>query len=184
MNNQNQEEVIRLTKAWVEHFVIALGLCPFAQKPFIEKRIRFTVCTSSSREEIKAIMMSEALQLLASTNKELETTLVICPEAPAQFEAFLDVAWYLEDAFYELGYEGILQIATFHPRYRFADSLANDPADYTNRAPFPIFHILREASVTDAVDSYKDIDIVPERNCKLLRTMGMDEILRILKGLS
>ncbi len=177
----NPDLIVKQTKIWLSEFVIGLQLCPFASVPYDKNLIRISVCSSMEEIDIKTFVLEEAKRLLASTPSELETTLVVCPYAPEDFMDYLSLADQLEDDFFEQGYEGILQIATFHPNYRFADSIENDPADYTNRSPYPMFHILREDSVSMAVASHPDIEQVPLRNQLLLRDMGMDSVIKILK---
>jgi hypothetical protein len=177
----NPELIVKQIKSWLSDFVIGLQLCPFAGVPFANNLIRISVCPSSDVDEMKSFIMEEARRLLASKPSELETTLVVCPSGLEDFLDYLSVADQLEDAFFEQGYEGILQIATFHPNYQFQDSIIDDPADYTNRSPFPLYHILREDSVSMAVASHPDIEQVPERNKLLLRDMGMDEVIKLLK---
>jgi uncharacterized protein len=180
----NPDLIVKRTKVWLADFVIGLQLCPFASVPYAKHLIRISVCSSLDADGIKSFAMEEAKRLLASTPAELETTLVVCPYAPEDFMDYLSLADQLEDDFFEEGYEGIIQIATFHPNYRFADSIENDPADYTNRSPYPMFHILREDSVSMAVASHPDIEQVPVRNQLLLRDLGMDSVRAILNQIN
>jgi hypothetical protein len=176
-------EVKRLTAKWLEGFVIRLGLCPFAALPFINNQVRIVVSPHSSEDLIQQHILEEVRRLLASTANELETTLIVCPQYEVDFLTYLDFAYFLEDVLYQEGYEGIIQIATFHPKYIFADSTSDDPADYTNRSPFPMFHLLREDSVSKAVENHPDIESVPERNKILLRDMGLDAVHHLLEAL-
>lgn len=173
-----------MTEVWLSGFVIKLGLCPFANHPYQKGKIRITASVGEYNSNILIQkVLEEARRLIAYSENELETTLIVIPEGLEDFIVYLEMADILESQFIKHGYEGVLQIATFHPQYRFADSLPDDPADYTNRSPFPMFHLLRENSVSQAVDTYPDVDIIPERNKILLRKMGKADILNCLEKL-
>jgi uncharacterized protein len=174
---------VRQTEHWLRGFVIRLGLCPFASLPYQQKRIRITECGSTDASDISHKLLEEARRLLVVSSDSLETTLVVIPEGLTDFFAYLEVAEMIEEQFIQQGYEGVLQIATFHPNYRFADSLPDDPADFTNRSPFPMFHLIREDSITAAVETYPGIEEIPERNKALLRKMGHNDIKQWLSNI-
>lgn len=171
----------KYTQIWVEHFIIKLGLCPFASQPFKAGRLRIVSYDDVDENNIIQRVLSESRRLLATNPNQLETTLAVFPNGLTNFSQYLEVADTLDLLFVKNGFEGILQIATFHPEYTFADSLQDDPADYTNRSPYPMFHLLREESVTRAVENHPDIDQVPLVNQKKLRNWGKEKILQYLK---
>jgi uncharacterized protein len=180
----SQTNVLLMTESWLSGFVIKLGLCPFAAIPYQKGKIRITVYEEEyDQNQLSKKILEEARRLIAYTDDQLETTLVVIPVGLEDFMDYLEMTDLIESLFIKQGYEGVLQIATFHPHYRFADSLPDDPADYTNRSPFPMFHLLRENSISQAVDNYPDIENIPERNKILLRRMGKDDIYHWLEKL-
>ncbi|MDX1906775.1 MAG: DUF1415 domain-containing protein [Bacteroidia bacterium] len=168
--------IIRQTRTWVEQFVIGLQLCPFAAVPARENRIRYIVSTATTPEDLIEDLYDELELLMSTPPEELETTLLIHPEALTDFDAYLDFLDAGEDMVAEADLEGIIQLAGFHPDYVFADEAEDDPAHFSNRSPYPMIHLLREDSVSLAVDTHPDIDRVPERNVAYLRALGLEEV--------
>ncbi len=175
------EQAERATRQWLQDVVIGLNLCPFARREFDAGRIHFAV---TEETELEALLMAFATELRhIDRTPEVETTLVIFANAVPDFHDYLDLldmaqAW-LEDQ--EL--EGIFQLASFHPQYQFADSDPDDEANFTNRSPFPVIHILREDSVERAVASHPDPATIPERNIKLAREKGLVFWKELMAGL-
>lgn len=165
------DEAIDATREWLERAVIGLGLCPFARQPYTAGRVR--IIASEARTEVALVEhLERELLALASDDAEHETTLLVHPYVLGDFmdyNQFLDVADGLLD---DLDLEGVLQVASFHPDYQFADSEANDIANFTNRSPYPVLHLLREESITRAVEAYPDTDRIYERNIEVLRQLG------------
>jgi hypothetical protein len=122
----------------------------------------------------------ELLRLQAVDPEQVDTTLLIHPQVLGDFYDFNDFLAEVDELVEKLGLEGELQVASFHPDYCFAGSAADDPANYTNRSPYPMLHLLREASVTRAVDTFPDTESIPERNVELLRGMPAAELRRRL----
>ncbi len=175
--------VERETRRFIDRVVIALGLCPFAQEPFRSGRV--DVCVTDARDEatLLADLDAEMTRLVATDVDALETTLLVHPRVLGDFDAynaFLDLA---EGLLVERGYEGVLQIASFHPHYRFAGVPADDPANATNRSPWPMLHLLREASVSAAVALHPDAEAIPARNVERLRSLGPAAVRTLLDGL-
>ncbi len=176
------EHVVAAVRAWVRDFVIAEGLCPFARTPFQADRIRFAV-TGAADEAALLDRLTAELTLLESS-PEVETTLLIHPRVLGDFE---DYNQFLDDAEYLLvrsGLDGVFQIASFHPQYRFAGTDPGDAENYSNRTPFPLLHLLRESSVTAAIDGYPRIEDVPGRNVAHLEALGAAELERRLRALA
>lgn len=178
----DQKESIEAVRHWVESFVVELNLCPFAQRELQAERVRFCLSEADSSEALLERLLEE-LELLES-DAEIETTLLIHPQVLQDFDdynQFLD----LVDALLEQeGYAGVYQVASFHPDYQFADTTAGDPQNYSNRSPFPLLHLLREASVERAVVSYPAVDEIPERNIERLRQLGVAKLQSLLRGTS
>ena len=113
--------------------------------------------------------------------ENIETTLIIFPNHFADFEDYLDLVDLVEDLSVEQGYEGVYQIASFHPEYCFAGAEEEDPANYTNRSPYPMLHLLREESITRAVEHYKDPEGIPERNMAFAKKKGL-QYMQLLRA--
>ena len=174
------ETIIITVKKWLENIVIGLNLCPFAKKELIKNRIRFVVCEKESEEELLLSLNQELEHIFAHDN--VETSLIILPNILQSFEdynQFLDLA---DALIQQMDFEGEFQIASFHPDYQFADTEFDDVENYTNRSPYPILHILREASLEKAIDAYPDVENIPEKNIALLRSMGTDKVKELLNG--
>jgi len=163
---------IALTQRWLERAVIGLNLCPFAKAVHVKRQIRYAVTAASTAEELLAELQHE-LELLGQADPdEVETTLLIHPQAMTDF---IDFHFFLKEAaaaLRNLGLEGRLQIASFHPAYEFAGSAPDDIANSTNRSPHPTLHLLREASVERAVAAFPDAAAIYGRNVETLRRLG------------
>ncbi len=173
------EKVISQTKAWLKTVVIGLNFCPFAKPVFEQGKVHFQVSDAQSLECCLEDLAAEALRL--DQNSELETTLLIYENSLQDFENFLDVVDIANDFMEEKGYEGVYQLASFHPDYCFDDSDEDDPANYTNRSPYPMLHLIREESIERALASYKNPEKIPETNIKLARELGLDKMQSLLK---
>jgi hypothetical protein len=163
--------------------VIGLGLCPFAKDPWQAGRV--DVCVSKARDEagLLADLDHEMTRLLAARPDALETTLLVHPWVLEDFAAYNDFLDLAEGLLRQRGHEGVLQIASFHPDYLFAGAPEDDPANATNRSPWPMLHLLREASVEAAVAAHPDAEAIPTRNVELLREMGAERVRALLEGL-
>ena len=170
-----------ITECWVRNLVVGLNLCPFAAEPLRRGRIRYAVCLESETEAIFRSLLQEMEAMLRLPEAEVETSLFIVPHGLATFEAYLALLESAEDALHEVGLEGVFQLASFHPDYCFAGEDQNDPANYTNRSPFPMFHLIREASLERALENYPNPATIPLRNVEKLRELGLREIERLLR---
>ena len=181
-NTADTAHIIEETTAWLEKAVIGLDLCPFARAPHAAGRIRYAVTPADSPEGVIEALLAE-LRLLADADPaEIETTLLIHPQAFGDFleyNDFLDVA---DAAVEELGLEGEIQVASFHPRYQFADTAADDVENFSNRSPYPMLHLLRESSIERAVEAHPDTGKIPDKNIRTLRRLGRDGWLRLMEG--
>jgi hypothetical protein len=165
-------EIVAATQVWLERAVIGLNLCPFAKAVHVKKQIRYAVTGAQTADELLAELAQE-LQLLSATDpKTLDTTLLIHPQAMGDF---LDFHFFLAEAdalIRNQGFDGVFQIASLHPRYEFAGSDAEDIENYTNRAPYPMLHLLREASIDRAVAAFPDAADIFEKNIETLNRLG------------
>ncbi len=167
-----EEQIIALTRSWVEQVVIGLNLCPFAKTVHIKNQITYTL--SYARDEIAlAADLKNALMGLTDTSAEIvDTALLIHPWALVDFfdyNNFLDIADEILD---DLDLTGVLQIASFHPDYQFADTVADDVTNCTNRSPFPMLHLLRESSLDKAIAALPDANLIVERNLETMTNLG------------
>ena len=165
MNTEVNE--IQATRTWLEQFVIKLNLCPFAAKPFREGRIHYALEVSVEPTQIAERLIDELERL--QTSPEIETTLLIIPNALGDFDVYWDFVEVGESIIEQLGLTGAFQIASFHPDYCFEGVEPDDPANKTNRSPYPMLHLLREQSLSEAIAAHPDTEGIPERNVALLR---------------
>lgn len=170
------------TESWLRDWVIELNLCPFARLPYKQGKVDIVSTQANDIESVFRFVLSELDRLQQASPEELETTLVVVENALGAFDEYLDFLQMTESVIAETGLEGILQIASFHPDYCFDGATEDDPANFTNRSPFPMFHLIREESLEKAVASYPEPEKIPQRNIELLREMGISEILKKMPG--
>ncbi|MGR9115101.1 MAG: DUF1415 domain-containing protein [Gammaproteobacteria bacterium] len=174
----NDEQIKAHTQAWLETIVIAHNLCPFAHKVHSQGSVRYRVCHERSMERCLEALILECVRL--DTSPDVVTSLVIYPNAFGAFDDYLDFLAIAESLLIEQGYEGVYQVASFHPDYCFKGSDASDPANYTNRSPYPMLHLLREDSIENALKHYPDAEQIPLRNMQLTRKLGSVKMQRLL----
>lgn len=167
------EHVRKEVEAWLEQVVIGLQLCPFAAKPKELGRVRIVVSDSQDLEGLLQQLYAEMMKLADTPADVLETTLLAVPDQLQDFEEYWSLLAVAEELLAQSPWRDSFQIASFHPDYQFDGCAADDPANFSNRSPYPLFHLLRESSVSWAVESHPDVEGIPERNIALLR--GMDE---------
>ena len=168
----DQYEIVAATRHWLEVAVIGLNLCPFAKAVHVKQQIRYAVTQASSEGELLAVLRDELSLLAKADSNEIDTTLLIHPQALTDF---IDYTAFLRKADRLLrsqGHEGTLQIASFHPAYEFAGSSPDDIENCSNRSPFPMLHLLREDSIERAVAVFPDAGEIYERNIETLRRLG------------
>lgn len=164
--------VIAHTRRWLERAVIGLNLCPFARAPYLAQRVRFRVSHATDDEELLADLEDELRALHAVSAAQCETVLLIHPWALHEFAEFNEFLNAADGCVEQLGFEGTLQVASFHPDYQFDGSGADDIENYTNRSPYPTLHLLREESIGRVVDAIDDPDEIYRRNISLLQGLG------------
>jgi len=174
------DDPVAITRRWLERAVIGLNLCPFAKAVVAKDQVRFVLSDATTPEALLAELGEELLRLRDTPAEQIDTTLLIHPQVLGDFldyNDFLDDADALVEA---LALDGVLQVASFHPDYQFADSAPDDVENFTNRAPYPILHLLREDSVARAVAAFPDPDAIVERNIETLRGIGVDGWKKLL----
>lgn len=186
----SDEQVIEHTKAWVLSVVVGDNFCPFAKKEVDNDTVRYCVVGNRDKvrngEELRSGQKEAALEnglmaLIAECKRldddaEIETTIVIYPSGFSDFQNFLSLTEVANSLLAENGYEGIYQLASFHPEYCFADSTDDDPANYTNRSPYPALHLIREESIERVLEGISNPERIPERNVRYAREKGLQRM--------
>ncbi|MEE9345696.1 MAG: DUF1415 domain-containing protein [Methylococcales bacterium] len=171
-------QIIAQTRQWIETVVIGYQFCPFARKVFDTQTIHYQVIDDQQLEPCLQALIAQC-QKLDNTNS-IETTLIIYPQGYTDFKHFLELLALAEDLLVAQGHEGIYQLASFHPQYQFANTDIDEPANYTNRSPYPMLHLLREASLERAIADYPDVDAIPQRNIKHAEALGVTKMAEAL----
>ena len=167
-------QVERRVRRWLERAVIGLNLCPFAKAVHARSQVRIVVSDASTPRALLE-QLGEELALLRDTPADaVDTTLLVHPQVLGEFLEYNDFLDEADALVEQMELDGVLQVASFHPDYRFADSGPDDVENLTNRAPYPILHLLREASVDRAVAAYPDPDVIIQRNIATVRALGFE----------
>ena len=157
-------EVVQQVDSWLENVVLGLNLCPFAKVPRDNQRIKIHSSKATSLEPLLLDLVEQCLILEASSPDELETILMVTAGFLSDFDDYLDALHAAQMLIVDQGWQGVFQIASFHPNYQFESSQPEDCENLTNRSPYPIFHLLREQSLELAIEAYGDTDSIPENN--------------------
>jgi hypothetical protein len=169
----SHEAVIAATRHWLTEAVIGLNLCPFAKAVHVKGQIRYAVSDAVEMEGVLTDLETEIQTLVQADPEAVDTTLLILPQALGNFLDYNDCLFFADRLIKQLRLEGVIQIASFHPNYQFEGSGPDDIENYTNRAPYPILHLLREASIERAVQAFPDAEDIYERNQETLRRIGL-----------
>ncbi len=174
----NDQQLIDATQNWLKTIIIEYSICPFAKRELERGSIRFVASHDTDIENCLSNLMLECDRL--NIESSIETTLLIYDKAFTSFDDYLDFVELAEALLIEQDYEGVYQLASFHPDYYFEGAKQNDPANYTNRSPYPMLHLLRETSIDRAVDSYPHTEDIPQRNIELMRELGLAKVQALL----
>jgi hypothetical protein len=166
----SDQQIIEQTKKWIQSVVIGLNFCPFANREFKNNTIHYQVDHSVTRTDARNALLKECKRL--DKENAIATTLLIFPDYFTEFETYLQFVSFAEKLLQQKGYDGVYQLATFHPQYQFEGSAPDDAANYTNRSIYPMLHLLREDQVSKAIQFYGNADEIPERNIQLAREKG------------
>jgi uncharacterized protein len=172
-STDSHDTILSYTRHWLTRAVIGLNLCPFAKAVHVKNQIRYAISEAVNLEGVLIDLEAELNKLAQTDAAQIDTTLLIIPHALADFLEYNDCLFFADRMLKQLRLEGELQIASFHPHYQFEDSEPDDIENYTNRAPYPILHLLREASIERAVDAFPDAAEIYERNQATLRHLGL-----------
>lgn len=165
------QQVIEETKKWINDVVVGCNFCPFAANVIRLQSVHYQVESGTDLHDCLNSVLAETARL--DNEAEVETSFLIFQNSFVKFTDFLNLLSLSEKLLKEKGYEGIYQLASFHPLYRFADSKHDDPADYTNRSIYPMLHFLREESIAKALDHYPSPENIPARNVDFARKKGL-----------
>ncbi len=170
----NANEVVKLTKAWLEHAVIGLHLCPFAKSVYVNEQIDYRLCTATEPDQLLDALKTALQELVDTDPAAIDTTLLIHPWVLQDFFDYNNFLARADDLLAKTGLSGVIQIASFHPDYQFADTTPDDITNSTNRSPYPMLHLLREDSLTKVIDAMPEAATIFERNMETLRNLGPD----------
>jgi hypothetical protein len=176
-----ETEAIARSRRWLEHFVIGLGLCPFAARPFDAGRILFRATAATGRDPIYRGFLATLDEVVMDDAGAWDTALFVVSRGLAEFDDYLDALAAMEAAVTTVGLDGVIQLASFHPHYRFTGAPADDPANFSNRSPLPMIHLIREDHLAAALAGFPAPDSIPRRNVERLRALGADGIRRMLR---
>ena len=169
---QRDARVVEDTRRWVQRAVIGLNLCPFAKSVEVKGLVRYVVSHASGAKPLLADLKRELLALVATDPVALDTTLLVAPDGFAEFLEFNDLLERADKLLVDLDLDGVLQIASLHPQYQFADTGPDDITNFTNRAPYPTLHLLREDSVDRAVAAFPHAEAIFETNLQTMQDLG------------
>lgn len=185
--NEKEQDVMSLvlevehTKQWLAQVIIELNFCPFAKKEFVNQTIHYHL---SAEKQLKSALVELLAQChYLQDNAAIETSLLIYQDGFRDFNRFLDLVDYANDVVVENGFEGIFQIATFHPEYCFADANYDDASNFTNRSPYPTLHLIREQSMERVLSVYKNPEAIPDNNIALAEKKGADFFKHLLMNI-
>ena len=167
-------DAVSQTRAWVEHAVVGLNLCPFAKAPMVKGQIHYVLTDTTDPRVLLDELCAQMHALVEADPTTIETTLLIHPNVLVDFLDFNDFLDAADAALDELGYGGVLQIASFHPDYQFDGTEPDDLGNASNRSPHPTLHLLREASVDRAVQAFPEAEAIVENNLRTLDALGAD----------
>lgn len=163
-------------RQWLEQVVVGLNLCPFAGAFYRNGQVRISVSQATTDDALLADLNSELALIDQTPASTLETTLLVVAGMLTEFDAYNEFLTSVEFLLRQEGWEGKYQVATFHPQYRFRGTKEGDPGNLTNRSPWPILHIIREASITQALSEYSDPEAIPERNIARMQSLSPQEL--------
>ena len=170
--------IVSQTQCWLDSIIIEHNICPFAKRERDKGSIRFCVDENTEISQALENLVIECERL--DQERDIETTLFILAQSGQEFNDYLDFLDIANHLLITQGYEGVYQLASFHPDYCFADSDEEDPANYTNRSPFPMLHIIREQSLEKALQSYPNPELIPEHNIEFCRNQGLEKMQQML----
>ncbi|NIB44572.1 DUF1415 domain-containing protein [Pseudomaricurvus alkylphenolicus] len=181
---ENTEQIAQQVQRWVEEVVVGLNLCPFARQPLAAQQVKIAVVEAAEDAAVLQAILDELSLLQQTPAQSLETTLLVVPRAFADFNDYNQFLDWTDHLLEQQGWSGVFQIASFHPDYCFEGCAPDDVSNLTNRSPYPIFHLLREASLERAIANLENPEAIPERNIRSMRELTDDQRRRLFPYLS
>ncbi|EKO3589281.1 DUF1415 domain-containing protein [Vibrio metschnikovii] len=175
MSTLSPSTITEHVNQWLNDVVIGLNLCPFAAKPQRNQQIKIFVSQASREEALLQDILDQLLELDTKEAQELETTLVVVPNMLDDFMDYNFFIDWVEALIRQQDWEGIFQVATFHPDYCFAGTCPEDDENLTNRSPYPIFHLIREQSMERVLKHYPNPEAIPEINIQRVSQLSPAE---------
>lgn len=163
-------------RAWLESFIVELNLCPFARPVVASDALRVAICESEDLDQLHRTFLTELDLIQQSSEEEIATTLLVMPNALANFDNYLIFLDNAEALIEELGLDGTIQLASFHPEYLFDGEAEDSASHFSNRSPYPVIHFLREDMLFNALDEFPNPEQIPLRNISTLEKIGRAEI--------
>ncbi len=176
----SSKNIIKRTQCWISQFIIQHNICPFAKREFEKNSIHYEVVMSEKIEN----QLQELIYSCEQLDREsgVETSLLITPNGLSEFDNFLDFLELANNLISQQGYEGIYQLASFHPNYCFDGVETSDASNFTNRSPYPMLHLIREASIEKALKNYPKPEKIPIRNIEYTKKMGAKALKELLNN--
>lgn len=166
------------TRAWLTSFVVGLDLCPFSAGLLNAAELRITVSDAVADDALRRAFLGELDLLVRSPEEKIATILLVFPNALADFEDYLDFFYEAQELVITAGLDGLVQLASFHPQYQFEGEALDSPANYSNRSPYPVLHLLRENMLTRVLEGFPEPENIPKRNIRTLKQLGLTEVQR------
>lgn len=176
--NKTEPTEVEHTRQWIEQVIVELNFCPFAKKELINNTIYYYLSTHKKLKLALTELLEQCLYL--KNNPQIETSLIIYNHGFKSFEQYLELIDYANELLFDSEFEGVFQLASFHPDYYFEGVDMNDAENYTNRSPYPVIHLLREESLTRVLSTYKNPENIPENNITLAQEKGSNYFEQIL----
>jgi hypothetical protein len=177
---QAEPAEIAATRRWLERAVIGLNLCPFAKAVYAKRQVRFVLSDAELEDDLLEELGEELLRLRDTPAEAVDTTLLVHPHVLGDFLEYNDFLDRVDALIEALELDGVLQVASFHPDYQFAETAFDDPGNGTNRSPYPTLHLLREASLDRAIEAYPDPDAIVQRNLATMEQLGVEGFRALL----
>jgi hypothetical protein len=169
----DHDTITSQTQDWLVKAVIGLNLCPFAKGVHVKNQVRYRVSDATTPDDLLADLVAELTLLSEADPEKIDTTLLMHPGVLSDFLDFNDFLDVVDAALEELELDGEIQVASFHPDYQFSGTHADDIENYSNRAPYPTLHLIREASLDKAVAAFPEAEDIYETNIQTLRKLGL-----------
>lgn len=170
------EAVIEITKKWLQEMVVGLNLCPFSHPVVAKDLVHYAVATGTNDAHLKASYVKQLKYLLDNEPEVVATSLLMFPEGLENFDDYLDVLAWFEDLLAQANLEDHVQLASFHPRYQFDEVAADDLSHFTNRAPYPTIHLIRQAEMSKVLKHVANPEQIYQDNIDCLESLGREKV--------